>query len=105
MISFQKWCEHNPSVTIKVGEDEWLAVANFVYNNFDDIAGISFLPKDDSVYQQAPFQEIDEETYNKWVDNFPKIDWDLFPSYERGDQTKSANEFACVSGDCTVTEI
>ena len=105
MISFQKWCEHNPSVTIKVGEDEWLAVANFVYNNFDDIAGISFLPKDDSVYQQAPFQEIDEETYNKWVDNFPKIDWAQFPNYERGDQTKSANEFACVSGDCTVTEI
>ena len=105
MRSHKEWCEHNPSVTIKVAEDEWLEVASYVYTHFDDVAGISFLPKDDSVYQQAPYQEITEEQYNTWVENFPKINWDDLPKYERGDQTKSASEFACVSGDCTVTEI
>lgn len=105
MRSHKEWCEHNPSVTVKVGEDEWLEVASYVYTHFDDVAGISFLPKDDSVYQQAPYQEITEEQYNTWVENFPKINWDDLPKYERGDQTKSAAEFACVSGDCTVTEI
>lgn len=105
MRSFKDWCEHNPSVTIKVAEDEWLEVASYVYKNFDDIAGISFLPKDDSVYQQAPYQEIDEETYKRWVENFPKIDWSQLPKYENSNETKGTQEFACVSGDCSVTEI
>jgi ribonucleoside-diphosphate reductase alpha chain len=102
----REWCEHKPSVTINVAEDEWVEVAAFVYKHFDEITGVAFLPRDDHTYEQAPYQDIDEETYNKWIETFPKnIDWSKLPDFETEDTTKGSQELACVSGDCSVTEM
>jgi ribonucleoside-diphosphate reductase alpha chain len=102
----REWCEHKPSVTINVAEDEWVEVAAFVYKHFDEITGVAFLPRDDPTYEQAPYQDIDEETYNKWIETFPKnIDWSNLPDFETEDTTKGSQELACVAGDCSVTEM
>lgn len=104
--SQREWCEHKPSVTINVAEDEWVEVAAFVYKHFDEITGVAFLPRDDHTYEQAPYQDIDEETYNKWIETFPKnIDWSKLPDFETEDTTKGSQELSCVSGDCSVTEM
>lgn len=94
------WCEHNPSVTIYVKEDEWLDVGAWVYKNFDDIGGVSFLPHSDHVYKQAPYQEIDAVTYEKLFKEFPVIDWESFS--EKGDNTTATRELACVAGVCEI---
>lgn len=94
------WCEHNPSITVFVRDNEWLAVGSWVYNHFDDIGGVSFLPYSDHVYRQAPYTEVDEKTYQDLADRMPEVDWAELSEYEKEDQTTSAKDLACVSGVC-----
>lgn len=100
------WCEHKPSVTVNVKEDEWMKVGSWVYENFDKMSGVSFLPYDGGSYKQAPYQEIDEATYNEWVQKMPpKIDWMALQDFEQEDNTTGSQELACVSGVCEIISI
>lgn len=94
------WCEHNQSITVYVDDSEWLEVGNYVYQNFDEIVGVSFLPKDNSHYKQAPYEDITEDTYNKLISKFPKIDYSQLGKYEMEDNTTGSQQLACVSGTC-----
>lgn len=96
----EHWCEHNPSVTIYVKEEEWLEVGAWVYKNFDAIGGVSFLPHSDHIYKQAPYQEISKEEYDKLFSSFPIVNWEIFS--ENGDNTTATRELACVSGVCEI---
>ena len=96
------YTEHNPSVTISVGADEWIAVGNWVYDNWDIVGGLSFLPRSEHVYQLAPYEEIDKSTYDKLVKNLKPIDFSQLVAYEREDHTENKKELACVSGTCEV---
>tara|TARA_R110000822_G_scaffold68587_11_gene166911 strand:+ start:115 stop:2043 length:1929 start_codon:yes stop_codon:yes gene_type:complete len=96
------WCEHKPSITVYVKENEWLQVGSWVYDNFDIVSGISFLPHSDHSYQQAPYQEINEEQYNEMVASMPTADWTALGEYEKEDTTTSMKELACVAGVCEV---
>lgn len=100
-LKFQKhWCEHNPSITVYVKEHEWLEVGAWVYAHLGSIGGVSFLPHSDHVYQQAPYQDLTQEQYEKLVAEFPPIDWASFDKYEVDDSTVVMHELACVSGAC-----
>lgn len=100
LIWKDSWCEHNPSVTIYVREDEWFEVGAWVYKHFDAVGGVSFLPHSDHVYKQAPYQEIDSESYYEMRNSFPEIDWGMFK--ESGDNTTATRELACVAGVCEI---
>ena len=99
------WCEHKPSVTISVKEDEWMAVGAWVYDNFDYMSGVSFLPHSDHIYKQAPYQDCTEKEYNEFVKKMPKdVDWGLLSKYELSDQTIASQELACSGPEgCDVT--
>lgn len=99
------YIEHNPSVTIYVGSDEWIKVANFVYENWDIVGGLSFLPRSEHVYQLAPYEEIDEIEYQKRIKEIKKIDFSKLMYYEQDDNTVGAKEFACVSGVCSIDDV
>lgn len=102
----EHWCEHKPSITVNVKEDEWLDVGAWVYKNFDVLSGVSFLPMDEHTYKQAPYQEITEAEYNEWMDRMPKsINWADLSFYETSDHTSGSQELACVSGVCEIVEI
>ena len=96
----QGWCDHNPSATIYVKDSEWLEVGAWVYKHWDDIGGLSFLPKNDSVYQLAPYEEITEAAYNLLSAQFPKLNFEDLWKFEFEDQTMGARELACVGGVC-----
>ena len=98
----EHFVEHNPSATIYVGPDEWIAVGNFVYENWDWIGGLSFLPRSDHVYQLAPYEAITKEEYEKRARFIGKIDFSKLSQYEVTDNTTGAKEFACVSGVCEI---
>lgn len=98
----QHWCEHNASITVYVKEHEWLEVGAWVYQHFNEIGGVSFLPFSDHVYKQAPYQEIDEYTYHKLAAEMPDINWEAFNSYEKDDATINYSELSCVSGVCEI---
>lgn len=99
----EKWCEHKPSVTISVAENEWLPVAAWVYDNFDILSGVSFLPFDPTEYPQAPYQTITEEEYVEWTKKMPtEIDWSKLTEYEKEDHTTGSQEYACVAGICEI---
>lgn len=108
-LTYQRhWCEHKPSVTINVKEDEWLEVAAWVYKNFDEVTGVSFLPYSDHTYQQAPYQPISVEEYKKALDKMPdKIEWSLLSHYEQTDEAvTSSKELACsASTGCEVVDL
>lgn len=100
-LAYRKyWCEHNPSTTIYYNNDEFLQLGNDVWTNWDDIGGVSFLPRSDHVYQQAPYIPITEEEYLNALKTFPKIDWEKFYEFEKEDHTTGSQELACVSGVC-----
>jgi len=103
-ITYQDhWCEHKPSVTISVKEHEWLDVGAWVYNHFDKMSGVSFLPFSEHVYKQAPYQDCSKEEYEAFAAKMPKsIDWDKLKDYEKTDTTTGAQELACVAGGCEV---
>ncbi len=94
--------EHNPSVTISVGSNEWIAVADWLYENWDMIGGLSFLPREEHVYTLAPYEEISKERYDKLVAAYPIIDFSQILIYEKEDETKGAKELACVGGVCEI---
>lgn len=98
----EHFVEHNPSATIYVGPDEWIAVGNFVYENWDWVGGLSFLPRSDHVYQLAPYEAITKEEYEKRAKFIGKIDFSKLSQYEATDNTTGAKEFACVSGVCEI---
>ena len=102
----QHWCEHKPSVTISVKEDEWIPVGAWCWENFEYVSGISFLPFSDHTYQQAPYQDIDEKTYKKLAKNMPtNIDWNKLQDFEKEDNTKGSQELACTAGVCELVDI
>jgi ribonucleoside-diphosphate reductase alpha chain len=106
-LIFQRhWCEHKPSVTISVKKDEWMEVGAWVYKNFDEVSGISFLPFYDHVYKQAPYQDVEKEEYLELKSIMPKsIDWSKLSEYEKEDTTTGSKEFACVAGSCEIVDI
>ena len=103
-LTYQKhWCEHKPSVTITVKEDEWMDVGAWVYKNFDWMSGVSFLPFSEHTYQQAPYQDTDKEGYELLLKQMPKeVDWAKLSEYESQDMTVGAQELACVAGACEI---
>ncbi len=96
------YTEHNPSVTISVGEDEWIKVAHWLYQNWDIVGGLSFLPRSNHVYQLAPYEAIDEKTYKELVNKMPEFDFSKIVTYEKIDETEVKKELACVSGVCDI---
>lgn len=101
-LTYQRhWCEHKPSITVSVKENEWMEVGAWVYKHFDEMSGVSFLPFSDHTYQQAPYEDIDEEAYNKLVAQMPTdIKWEEL--IEEDDATEGAQQLACVSGSCEI---
>jgi ribonucleoside-triphosphate reductase (thioredoxin) len=100
------WSEHKPSVTINVKKDEWFEVGSFVYDHFDEMSGVSFLPYNEHTYQQAPYQEINKEEYKNLLSTMPKsIDWSRLSEYEKEDTTSSSQTFACTGDVCEVVDI
>jgi hypothetical protein len=96
------YTEHNPSTTVSISDDEWLQVANWVYENWDMVGGLSFLPRADHVYRLAPYEAITEERYNEMVKDFPQIDFSKIVLYEYDDKTTGSKELACASGTCEI---
>ena len=97
------WCEHKPSATISVRETEWLKVGAWVWDNFDRISGVSFLPYADHSYQQAPYQEITKKEYKEWLKKTRKnVDWSKLSDYEKEDMTENTKELACTAGACEI---
>ena len=100
------WCEHKPSITISVKENEWMQVGSYVWNNFDEMCGVSFLPFTDHVYRQAPYQDITKDEYDIASSKMPeKIDWNKLSEFENEDRTVASQEFACTSDACEVVDI
>ena len=96
----REWCEHKPSVTISVEEQYWPLVGAWVWQHFDEISGVSFLPYDGGTYRQAPYEECTEEQYNELKAKVPKLDWSLFK--EQTDNVEGAQMLACVAGSCEI---
>lgn len=106
MIYQDHWCEHKPSVTISVREDEWMEVGAFVYEHFDKISGISFLPHSDHVYRQAPYQDCGKHDYEMLASIMPKeIDWSKLSEYEQEDNTKGSQTLACAADGCEIVDL
>ena len=103
-LSYQKhWCEHKPSVTISVKEDEWMEVGAWTYKNFDFMSGVSFLPFSEHTYKQAPYQDCTKEEYEFFVDRMPvEVEWSKLSEYEKTDMTIGAQELACAAGFCEI---
>ena len=100
------WCEHKPSVTISVRDDEWMEVGAFVYKHFDEMSGVSFLPHSDHTYQQAPYQDVDKDTYSVLLKSMPKkIDWAGLSEYEKDDNTAAMQTMACTGDACEIVDI
>ena len=107
LVYQRAWCEHKPSITVSVKEDEWMEVGAWVYKNFDDVSGISFLPHSEHTYKQAPYQEVSEDEYNALVAKMPKnIRWEDLSFYETEDGTSPSATLACSSdGNCELVDI
>jgi len=102
----EHWCEHKPSVTISVKEEEWVPVGAWCWNNFKYLSGVSFLPHSDHTYQQAPYQDITQRKYNSLMKKMPtKINWNLLQDFETGDNTKGSQQLACTAGVCELVDI
>ncbi len=96
------YTEHNPSVTVSVGDDEWIEVASWVYKNWDIVGGLSFLPRSNHVYQLAPYEAITEQRYNELKGTVANIDFSKIMTYEMHDETEVKKELACVGGVCEI---
>ena len=101
-----EWCEHKPSVTITVRDEEWLKVGAWVYDNFDICSGVSFLPHSDHTYAQAPYQDCDKAVYTEALKSMPKsIDWSRLSDYEKEDNTAGTQTLACSGDSCEVVDL
>ena len=100
------YCEHKPSITCTVRNEEWFEVGAFVYKHFDEMSGVSFLPHSDHTYQQAPYQEVGKSDYNMLLSVMPdKIDWSKLSDYEKEDNTKGAQTLACSGDVCEIVDL
>ena len=101
------WCEHKPSITVTVKEEEWMEVGAWVYENFDVASGVSFLPFSDHTYQQAPYQDIEPDEYLEWKDrmSYVNLDWSRLTDFEKEDTTTGSRELACTAGVCEVVDL
>ena len=100
------WCEHKPSVTISVKEEEWMDVGAWTYNNFDQMSGVSFLPMSDHSYRQAPYQDCSRFEYEALLKKMPKnTDWSRLKEYEEKDMTTGSQELSCTGGVCELVDL
>ena len=106
-MAYQKhWCEHKPSCTVTVRDHEWVEVGAYVYNHFDEMSGVSFLPHSEHTYQQAPYQEVDKDTYKMVLQTMPeRIDWAGLSEYEKDDNTVAMQTMACSGDVCEIVDI
>ena len=106
-LAYQRsWCEHKPSVTINVRSSEWFSVGAFVYKNFDEMSGVSFLPYSEHTYQQAPYEEIGKSDYTTLLSLMPEsIDWAKLKEYEAEDTTIGSQTLACTGGSCEIVDL
>ena len=106
LIYQEHWCEHKPSITVTVKEEEWLDVGAFVFKHFDKMSGVSFLPHSDHVYQQAPYQECTEQEYDAMLSRMrSRIDWSKLRDYEKSDTTSGSQTMACSGDSCEIVDI
>ena len=106
LIYQRSWCEHKPSVTISVRDEEWMEVGAFVYKHFDEMSGVSFLPHSDHTYQQAPYQDCTKEDYEELLSIMPKaIDWSELSEYENEDNTAGSQTMACSGDTCELVDL
>jgi len=106
LVYQRHWCEHKPSVTVTVRDNEWMEVGAWVYKYFDEVSGVSFLPHSDHSYQQAPYQEVNQREYEDLLAIMPpKIDWAKLSEYETEDTSKGSQTFACVGGSCEIVDL
>ena len=106
LIYQEHWCEHKPSITVTVKEEEWLDVGAFVFKHFDKMSGVSFLPHSDHVYQQAPYQECTEDEYDAMLLKMKtRIDWSKLRDYESVDTTAGSQTMACSGDSCEIVDI
>ena len=106
-LAYQRyWCEHKPSVTINVKKDEWFEVGAFVYEHFDEMSGVSFLPYNEHTYQQAPYQEVGMHEYQELLSVMPtEIDWSKLSAYEKEDNTSGMQTLACSGDSCEIVDL
>ncbi len=106
-LAYQRhWCEHKPSVTINVRQEEWEEVGQWVFENFNELSGVAFMPYSDHTYKQAPYQEITADEYAEWTYKMPyNVDWSMLSVYETEDGTTSSQDLACVAGSCEVNTV
>ena len=102
----ENWCEHKPSITVSVKEEEWMSVGAWTYDNFDMMSGVSFLPFADHSYRQAPYQDCSKEEYQKLLKSLPKdIEWSKLAEYEERDMTQGSQELACSADGCEIVDL
>ena len=106
-LIFQRyWCEHKPSITVYYTEEEAMDVGAWVWDHFDELSGVSFLPYDNGTYKQAPYQEISAEEYDDWVEIMPhNFDWSLISKYEMSDNTSGSQTLACTGNACEIVDL
>ena len=106
LIYATEWTHHKPSVTVSVKESEWLQVGSWVFDHFDHMSGVSFLPHSEHSYQQAPYQDCTKAEYTKLLKEMPKsIDWDELSEFEKEDNTSGAQTLACAAGGCEIVDL
>jgi ribonucleoside-triphosphate reductase len=106
-LTYQRhWCEHKPSITVSVRDDEWVSVGAFVFEHFDEMSGVSFLPHSDHTYQQAPYQDCDKSDYQELLSLMPTdIDWSKLTDYEKEDNTAGMQTMACSGDSCEIVDL
>jgi len=106
-LTYQRhWCEHKPSITVSVRDSEWVSVGAFVYEHFDEMSGVSFLPHSDHTYQQAPYQDCDKSDYEELLSLMPtEIDWSKLTDYEQEDNTAGMQTMACSGDSCEIVDL
>ena len=106
-MTYQRhWCEHKPSVTITVKDHEWMEVGAWVYRNFDEVSGVSFLPHSDHSYQQAPYQDCSKHDYETLLSVMPdRINWAALSDFEKEDTSKGTSTFACSGSTCEIVDL
>jgi ribonucleoside-diphosphate reductase alpha chain len=100
LVYQENWCEHKPSITAYIREHEWMKVGAWVYDHFDAISGISFLPYDGGTYKQAPYTDCTKEEYEEAISKTPKADWSFL--VEEDDNTSSSQQLACTGNACEI---
>ena len=101
----ENWCEHKPSITVSVKEEEWMSVGAWCYENFDMMSGVSFLPFADHTYRQAPYQDCDKQKYEALLKDLPDADWSKLAEYEEKDMTAGSQELACSADGCEIVDL